>query len=199
MGQMSLSLYSLTGRFYDLMARAAADESLSDAELEEQYNELSLLLQAKTPGVVAYYRNVEANINAVDAEIDRLTQLKNRVKKHRDNYKEYVKGCMERLNIVELSTDLGKLRIAKNPVSVEVADVDAVPDEYVESVLTIRGDRSKIQLLLELAEADIDLMGLKAAVTETVDKKKIAEQFKETGEVVDGIILHTDNTRLEFK
>lgn len=195
----SVSLYDISGRFYELMARAAADESLTVEELDEQYNELCHLLQTKTPGIVGYYRNVEASINAVDAEVKRLTALKQRMEKHQENYRQYVKNCMDRMELVELSTDLGKLKITKNPVSIEVMNIKEVPDEYVKTSLTIKGDRDKINLIIDLSERNFKLLGLETVLSEQADKNKIASNFKETGEIIPGTDVHDTNTRLEFK
>jgi Siphovirus Gp157 len=194
-----ISLYSISGRFFDLMARAAADDTLTPAELDEQYNELAELLQAKTPGVVAYYRNIDASLLAVDAEIKRLTELKARATKHRDNYRQYVKECMDRLGVIEISTDIGKLKIAKNPLSVKVDNLDAVPDDYIESTLTIKGPRSEIQLLLDMNAEEIEFFKLQASIEHAADKRKIADHFKATGEIINGVTFYTDSTRLDIK
>ena len=77
---------------------------------------------------------------------------------------------MERLNILKIETDTGTLSIAKSPISVEVVDEEKIPDEYKDVVFTTK-----------------------------VNKKKIADNFKATGELVEGVEIHADNTNLRVK
>ena len=77
---------------------------------------------------------------------------------------------MDLLGLEKISTDLGVISIAKSPISVEILDEQQIPDEYKEVVTTIK-----------------------------VDKKKIADNFKETGEIIDGVNIITNNTNLRIK
>ena len=83
---------------------------------------------------------------------------------------DYKKQNMERLNILKIETDTGTLSIAKSPISVEVVDEEKIPDEYKDVVFTTK-----------------------------VNKKKIADNFKATGELVEGVEIHADNTNLRVK
>ena len=166
----NLSLYQISGRFYELMARVAADETLTEEEANEQHNELALMLQRKTPGVIGYYRQMEVTVDAVDAEIKRLSAMKSKLEKAKENYKQYVKDCMDMMGISEISTNLGMLKIAKNPMSVEVLNADEVPEEFKKTTVTV-----------------------------AVDKNAIKQHIKDVGEIIPGIEIINNRTRLDIR
>ena len=87
-----------------------------------------------------------------------------------ENFKKYVKECMENAGFTKIETGLGNLSIAKSPISVEIINEDEIPAEFKQEIRTVK-----------------------------VDKKAIADNFKSTGELINGVIIHTDNTNLRIK
>ena len=145
-------------------------EELSEEERQEIGMQLADALQTKSNNIIAYYQDQNTLLNAIDEEIKRLQEYKKITKNKIDRYKEYVKSNMDLLGIEKISTDLGVISIAKSPISVEILDEQQIPDEYKEVVTTIK-----------------------------IDKKKIADNFKETGEIIDGVNIITNNTNLRIK
>lgn len=163
------SLYEITNSFLNLMNKAEEGEIT-----EEEYNkigeELALQLQAKSPNLIGYYQNQNILIEAIDQEIKRLQDYKKARQNNLDRYKQYLKDNMEKLGITKLETEVGSLSIAKSPISVEIVNEDIVPNEYKLVVTTTK-----------------------------IDKKAISDNFKSTGEIPDGVVIHTDNTNLRIK
>lgn len=145
-------------------------EDLTEEERQEMGMQLVDALQTKSNNIIAYYQDQNTLLNAIDEEIKRLQEYKKITKNKIDRYKEYVKSNMDLLGLEKISTDLGVISIAKSPISVEILDEQQIPDEYKEVVTTIK-----------------------------VDKKKIADNFKETGEIIDGVNIITNNTNLRIK
>lgn len=164
-----LTLYQLTNGFmqvYDAVENGEITEELA----KEIQDELQTALTNKSANIIAYYQNKQTLINGIDEEIKRLQEFKKSEKTKLDNYKEYVKNNMEVLGIEKIETPVGKLTIAKSPISVEIINENEIPSEY------------------------------KTVVTETkVDKKKIADNFKTTGEIIAGVNIITNNTNLRVK
>ena len=163
------SLYNITNKFVDLM-----DKVQEGTITEEEYNklgeELALELQKKSGNIAGYIQDRNALIDAIDMQVKRLQEYKKTEQNKLDKFKEYVKTNMERLNIVKIETELGTLSIAKSPISVEIANEDEVPTEFKTEIVTTK-----------------------------IDKKKIADNFKSTGEIPNGVIIHTDNTSLRVR
>lgn len=145
-------------------------EDLTEEERQEMGMQLVDALQTKSNNIIAYYQDQNTLLNAIDEEIKRLQEYKKITKNKIDRYKEYVKTNMDLLGIEKIQTALGVISIAKSPISVEILDEQQIPDEYKEVVTTVK-----------------------------VDKKKIADNFKETGEIIDGVNIITNNTNLRIK
>lgn len=146
------------------------EEEITEEQRAELNEALMNALCQKSNNIVGFIRNREALQDALAEEIDRLTQNKKRLEKQIQNFKEYVKVNMETIGIEKIETPLGSLTIAKNPISVEIIDEDQIPTEYKEIVTTIK-----------------------------VNKKKIADDFKATGELIGGVRIHTNNKSLRIK
>lgn len=165
----NLSLYNITDRFVEIMDKVQEGEIT-----EEQYNELgqelAIALQSKSIGIIGYVQNEEALIDAVDMQIKRLQDLKKQKSSNLDKFKQYVKENMEKLGIQKLETEIGKMNIAKCPLSVEIENEDEIPAEFKQEIVTTK-----------------------------IDKTAIKTYFKETGEIVPGARIISDKTSLRIK
>lgn len=163
------SLYAITNNFVNLMNKVAEGEIT-----EEEYNrlgqELAIELQNKSVNIVAYIRNEESFMEAVKSEEKRLKEMREKAENKIEKFKQYVKDNMEKLNLQEVPTELGSLKIAKNPMSVEIENEDEVPNEFKQEITTIK-----------------------------VDKTAIKNHFKETGEIIPGIKIIDNKTSLRVK
>lgn len=163
------SLYTITNNFVELM------EKVSEGEItEEEYNrlgeELAIELKNKSVNIIAYMRNQESFVDAVKAEEKRLKEMREKTENKMEKFKQYVKENMEKLDLKEVPTELGSLKIAKNPMSVEIENEDEVPSEFKQEVVTTK-----------------------------IDKTAIKEHFKTTGEIVPGTRIIDDKTSLRVK
>lgn len=146
------------------------NEEISEENKKQIEEELTLLLQQKSQNIIGYIRNMELTAEAMKNEEKRISERRKQIENHVVRFKEYVKDCMENNGILKIETGLGTLSTAKSPISVEIINESVIPDEYKTEVVTTK-----------------------------IDKKKIADNFKCTGELIEGVIIHTDNTNLRIK
>lgn len=166
---MSLSLYNITNKFVELMDKAQ-DGELSEEEYNELGNELALELQNKSSNIIGYIKNSESLLEAMKTEEKRLADIRKQGEKKLDKFYQYVKENMERLGLNEIPTELGKLKITKNPMSIEIENEDEIPSEFKKEVITTQ-----------------------------VDKTAIKNHFKDTGEIIPGIRIIDNKTSLKIK
>ena len=162
----SLSLYQITNAFPALME----SEEITPEDKAKIEEELTMLLQQKSQNIIGYTKNIELTINAMKEEEDRIASNRKTLENKLTRFKQYVKECMENNGITKIETGLGTLSIAKSPVSVEIVNEEAIPNNFKQEVITVK-----------------------------VDKTKIKENFKETGEIPDGVNIVTTNTNLRIK
>ena len=146
------------------------NEELSEEEKQKIKEELTILLQQKSQNIIGYSKNIELTIEAMKEEEKRISSQRKALENRLIKFKEYVKECMETNNITKIETTLGSLMIAKSPISVEIVNENEIPNEFKNEVITVK-----------------------------VDKKAIADNFKLTGEIPNGVVINTENTNLRIK
>ena len=147
-----------------------ANEEITDEDKAKIKEELTLLLQQKSQNIIGYSKNLELTIEAMKNEEKRISEQRKVLENRVLKYKKYVKECMEKNGITKIETTLGTISIAKNPISVEIVNEDEIPSEYKQDVVTTK-----------------------------VDKKAIADNFRDTGEIIPGVNINTQNTSLRIK
>ena len=157
------SLYDIRTRIMEL----ATQDELNEEESFELERLITQELNTKSINIIGFVRNAEANISAIDNEIERLTLLKNKNNNTLSRFKEYVKDNMTALQLEKIQTSIGTLRVQKNPISVEIVDEEQIPIEYKKEKTVV-----------------------------SVDKTAIKNNFKETGEIIPGTRIITGKTSL---
>lgn len=146
------------------------NEGITEEDKAKIEEELTMLLQQKSQNIIGYTKNIELTINAMKEEEDRIASNRKSLENKLTRFKQYVKECMENNGIAKIETGLGTLSIAKSPASVEIVNEEAIPSEFKQEIVTVK-----------------------------IDKTKIKNNFKETGEIPDGVNIITTNTSLRIK
>ena len=115
-------------------------------------------------------QNTQSNIDALKSEEKRLKEVRQYLENRQDKFQEYVIKCMDKIGAKEIITDSGILRTRNNPLSVEIENEDLIPNKYKKQVVETK-----------------------------VDKNMIKDDFKRTGEMIDGIRYVTDKKTLNIK
>ena len=166
----NLSLYNITNKFVELMDKAQEGQ-LTEDEYNELGNELALELQNKSSNIIGYIKNSESLLETMKAEEKRLADMRKQGEKKLEKFYQYVKENMQRLGLEEIPTELGKLKITKNPMSIEIENEDEIPAEFKKEVVTTQ-----------------------------IDKTAIKNHFKDTGEIIPGIrIIDNKTSKLLWK
>lgn len=145
------------------------DEITEDIK-EQIKQELNQLLENKSKNIIGYIRNTDLTIEAMKQEEKRIADIRKSLERKQESFKTYVKECMDNNNIQKVETEIGTISLAKSPISVEIIDEEQVPNEFKNIVTEVK-----------------------------IDKKKIADNFKATGEVPTGTKINTDNKSLRIK
>ena len=162
----NLSLYNITNGFAQLMA----NDEISEEEKQIIKSELTELLMAKSENIIGFSKNLELTIEAMKSEEKRIADNRKSLENKLENFKQYVKECMEAMGNTKIETTLGTLSVAENPISVEIVNEEIIPNKYKAQVITTK-----------------------------VDKKAISDDFKSTGELIEGVNIITTKTSLRIK
>ena len=145
-------LYEITGQFKELAALAdGADEDLAIAvrdtmgAIEAEFNDKAL-------AVSHVILNFDADLAALDLEIDRLTERKRLITNRQRQIKDYLRENMEAAGISKISCPLFTITCAKGRESVVVDSEDGIPDDLMSVKTEIKPDKVAIAAKLKAGE-----------------------------------------------
>jgi uncharacterized small protein (DUF1192 family) len=152
------SIYEITDdflRIQDMME----DPELDPQTLADTFEAIDGELELKAESYAKVMKNLEGDIAAIKAEIDRLTAKKRAIENNIKNMKATLQNVMEVTGKTKFKTDLFSFGIQKNAPSVviDVEDVRDIPEDY-----------------LKFKEPEVDKTAIKAAINDGVDLTGIA-------------------------
>jgi len=146
------ALYEITGQFKELaLLQETADEDLSVAirdtmaGIEAEFNDKAL-------AVSHVILNVDADVAALDREIDRLQERKRLLTNRQREIKEYLRENMEATGISKISCPLFTITLAKGRESVVVDNENSIPDDLMRVKTEIAPDKTAIAAKLKAGE-----------------------------------------------
>lgn len=149
-----MKLYELVSEEQKLneLFLAAIDEETGEIRdnetLEELETELKNALVNKSEGIIKVIRNQESDLEMITAEIERLTNLKNRIKKEIENFKSYIKFNMKKMDIKKIETSLGNISLRQSTAT-EIYDEASLPKEFLKEKITYTPSKTEIKKAIE--------------------------------------------------
>lgn len=113
-------------------------------EIADRLDAVSSNIEVKTQNYAFIIKSYDSNVDAIDAEIERLQTLKQRNKRNIENLKARLKGAMEDMGVEKISTPLITASLRKSE-SVEVDDETLVPMEYKNKKVEYKVDKTRIK------------------------------------------------------
>lgn len=148
------------------------NEDLSEEEKNNVMLELKDLLIKKSGNIIGYIQNLKLTESAMKAEEERLKTQRKAIENKKTRIEQYVMECMKQINAKSIETPLGTIALRSCPISVDIQDEEKIPSKYKKVVV-----KSEVN----------------------IDKKQIIQDFKDTGELIGGVKLNTQNTTLTIK
>lgn len=146
-----------TKTLYNLLHEEIHKLNNVDVYSENEVSNIHELILKKTDCVAGYLEHLDDQFELVCSKIKKLTELKHAIKSRVEKFESYIQNCIE-LNSGPINGSTSVLKLATNPPSVEILDLDQVDVRFIE---------------------------IKQEVV--VNKKDILDNFKKTGEIPSGI------------
>ena len=128
-------LYVLSGQYLALQ-RMAEDSDIDADTLRNTLEGIEGSIELKAQGLLQVVRGIESDIDAVDAEIKRLTAIKNVRKNRIESLRDYLKFNMENTGINKITCPLFSITLAKAKPMVIVEDESLIPKKYIKTTIT---------------------------------------------------------------
>jgi predicted RNase H-like nuclease (RuvC/YqgF family) len=145
-----MNLYELTSELKSFYEKIENGEELT----EEMENALVLTeqnLQTKAIDYGYVIKSLDAEMEMFDNEIKRLQERRKQLAKTQDMLKDRLTGAMQEFGITEMKGRTIKLSFRKSE-SVDVYNVDALPEEFKRTKITIEPDKVAIKEALKNGE-----------------------------------------------
>ena len=124
------TIYELTDDWKRLM-EYIEDPDVDQDVLLDTWLDLDGELEAKADGYAKVMAEEKAKADALKAESDRLTARRKTIESKMERLKRALEQMMESTGKTKFKTELFSFGIQKNPPSVKIKDVDAVPIDYM--------------------------------------------------------------------
>ena len=166
-----MKLYELTGAYIEaLRAIEEAEDEVEAARFESLAESLVGSIEEKAENICKLITTIEVEgVGPIDSEIKRLQQRRQTVANSAEWWRNYLFDQLSQADGQRVKGPLFTAWLQKSPPSCEVTDEEAVADEW------------------------------KRVPPPVVERGRILEHFRETGEIVPGVEIHTDRSHLRIK
>jgi hypothetical protein len=138
------ALYTITEQFKELSALAeTADEDLAVA-LRDTMEAIEGEFQEKGKAIAMITLNIDGDLEAIQSQIDRLTERKRIITNRKESLKEYLRTNMDAAGITKITHPLFTITCGKGKPIVVIDDEKAIPDEFVNVKVTSAPDKAAI-------------------------------------------------------
>jgi hypothetical protein len=145
---MKTTIFQIEQSYNQLAEQLIDNDGELTPELSEQLAITEEQLQNKSVAYSFVIKQMDADVDTIDAEIKRLQALKKQREKASEYLKERIKHAMDLFNIDEIKTPLVKINFRKSE-TVEVNDVNALPSLYKVVKVTEQADKAAIKAALK--------------------------------------------------
>jgi hypothetical protein len=138
------ALYTITEQFKELAVLAeTADEDLAVA-LRDTMEAIEGEFQEKGKAIAMVTLNIDGDLEAIQSQIDRLTERKRIITNRKESLKEYLRTNMDAAGITKITHPLFTITCGKGKPVVVIDDEKAIPDEFVSVKVTSSPDKAAI-------------------------------------------------------
>ena len=165
-----LTLYNVSAEF-DYLCDLVDRDVLTEQEQAELTNILANKIQNSAEEVIQFFKTNDSHIDGLKAEIAELQARKKKAEERKEYLREAITQNMKKLNLKKIETTIGNMVVPNRvDISIEVTDIDKVPEEYKKTKTEV-----------------------------SVDKTAIKKHFKETGEIIEGTNIIQTQGKVQFK
>lgn len=126
-----MKLYDLTAQ-YAYLNELIDNGELSAQDLEDTLASIEGAIEIKMENIIKVIKNMQAEAKALKEEEDRLATRRRQLEARELRLKQYAQQQMEVARLDKLNAGIFKVRLQKNPTSVDVFDEAKVPDRFKE-------------------------------------------------------------------
>lgn len=144
-----MNIFEIGSEYQNIISLIEQNNGEMGDDLHEAYINSREELNNKAKAYIYVIRNKENYISNIDAEIERLREMKWQALREIDRIKNYLSLAVDQFGNFETGLHKISNRISK---SVEVTDCNLLPKEYIKEKIEIKPDKTAIKKALEQGE-----------------------------------------------
>lgn len=138
------ALYEISKQYQELSALAeSGDEDLAVA-LRDTMEGIEGEFQEKGKALAMVTLNMDGDLDAIQAQIDRLSERKRILQNRKDSLKEYLRTNMEASGITKITHPLFTITLGKGKPIVVIDEESKIPDEFMNTKVTSTPSKADI-------------------------------------------------------
>lgn len=106
----------------------------------------------KANNIVKLVNSLNVDVDGIDKELKRLQAMKKAITGNQERLKEYLRYNMEVTGISKIKHALFSITLGKPTVTVEIVDIDFLPDNFVSTEVVMKADKKAILKALKDGE-----------------------------------------------
>jgi hypothetical protein len=146
-----MNIFEIANEYQNIIALIEQNNGDLSDDLHEAYINTREELNNKAKAYIYVIRNKENHIANIDAEIERLRDMKKQTEKEIDRIKNYLSLAVDHFGNFETGLHKISNRLSK---SIEVTDLNELPKEYIKEKIELTPDKNAIKKAIE-SGADI--------------------------------------------
>lgn len=147
------NIFQIGNEYQNIIALIEQNNGDLSEDLHEAYINTREELNNKAKAYIYVIRNKENHIANIDAEIERLRDMKKQTEKEIDRIKNYLSMAVDHFGNFETGLHKISNRLSK---SVEVTDLNELPKEYIKEKIELTPDKNAIKKAIE---SGVDIPG----------------------------------------
>ena len=150
---MGFSLYDIDNMVYTVLENGLIfDEETGEVLFdEENLSSLELERNKKLEAVALYIKSLEAEAEAMKAELKKLADRREAKERKAERLRAYISNSMQALGDTKLETAKVALSFRKSE-SVDVYDPVLLPEEYIKTKVTTAPDKTAIKAAIKAGQ-----------------------------------------------
>lgn len=138
------ALYEISKQYQELAALAeSGDEDLAIA-VRDTMEGIEGEFQEKGKALAMVTLNMDGDLEAIQSQIDRLSERKRFLVNRKESLKEYLRTNMEAAGITKISHPLFTITLGKGKPIVIIDEESQIPDEYMNTKVTSTPAKTEI-------------------------------------------------------
>lgn len=146
------ALYEIGKQYQELMALAeTADEDMAVA-VRDTMQAIEGEFEDKGKAIAMIALNIDGDLDAIQAQIDRLTERKRIINNRKDSLKEYLRTNMEAASITKITHPLFTISLSKGKPTVVIDNEKDIPDDFINTKVESTPNKAAIAKAIKRGE-----------------------------------------------